>query len=565
MVNSKGQIFDMRTPITTAALSAFLVAHSAVATQCAAPPLNLPLRTVSVASGILFHGIPISIGTPPQQIVLTPSLQLDTPFIPRYTNSCIHVADTNISANDTRWSNEDGKTVCAGIYGGGFVPSLSTTFYDNGTNSPVSEAWFKKNRFFDWHFMTDEFVFADYLEAYVQQNNVLPEKRNINTSFIFPDEGATFGGLGSSALSLTPGSRLLETLYAEGLVASKSWSLSTESLCLGCVDGNAYTGEFQNIKLMDRERDGGLPCLLQVKVESLEYHTDATSAGVALLDNAFVACVDPGAMFLALPKDARMKLSEVGGAEIERFSDTSIPFAGLPQNGSSFLRFKLESGLKRDVALLVVEAEDAKDAGEQVFALETGLMGAYGEGVPVLGKPFTDSIVLRWDETTQEYGIADRNSKAAGKNELESLGCDNFPSVSRSVETTPSVGVIVGAIIGGFVAGLLFAAAAVFFYWRGQSDVKSKYEAMHGEDAISLRTVDTGGRALESRMSDAPGAPAPSLRKSLQSHFGERSVSPFTEPYLIGDSQVFEAPEGGAVDSSKRSRVEMSVYSYDHR
>ncbi|KAH6642958.1 hypothetical protein C7974DRAFT_409464 [Boeremia exigua] len=484
------------------------------AAQCAAPPLELPLRSLSVAPGTISRGIPISIGTPPQQIVLSPSLQLDTPFIPRYTKSCIYGANTPIPANDTRWEGQDEKAVCAGIYGGGFVPSLSKTFYDNGTNSPVSEIWFKRARFSEWHFVTDEFVFADYLEAYVQQTEVLPKKRYANTSFVLADEGATFGGLSSSALSLTPASRMLETLYQGGMVASKSWSLSNESLCLGCIDGNAYTGEFRDVRPATRER-GGLSCLLQVKVESLDYHADATNAGVALIDTAYVTCVEPGVPFLVLPTDVRTKLPGKVTAGIE---------TALGHN--SFLRFRIEGGLEVDVVMEEIGGSDTKIIGEQIISLQTGSWGAYGEGIPVLGRPFTKSIVLRWDETSQQYGLAKKTPKADEKTELKPLGCDDFPSISKSVETTPSIGVIVGSIIGGFVAGLIFTMAAVFFYWRGHRGVKSKYEAMRGDDAVSLRAVDLGGRTLESRMSNASSVPAPSFRESLRSHFSQRSVSP---------------------------------------
>ncbi|KAJ8114752.1 hypothetical protein OPT61_g3434 [Boeremia exigua] len=516
------------------------------AARCAAPPLNVPLRRLSVTPGTISKGIPISIGTPPQHVVLTPSLQLDTSFVPRYTNSCTHDANTVFPSSDTRWKDQDGKTVCAGIYGGAFDPGLSTTFYDNKTNSPVSEGWFRKMQFSNWHFMTDEFVFLDYLEAYVQQNEALPGKRTCNSTFILPDEDATFGGLSNSVLGLTPNSRTLETLYGEGMIASKSWSLSNDSLCLGCIDVNAHTGDFQDFKVADRQQDGGLPCLLQVKVESLDYHADDTSVGVALLDTAYVACIEPGVSFSVLSADARAKLPKVAGA----ISEASA-------GSTSFLRFRIKGGLEVDVGTTELRTGDA---GAQLLSTQTGSWGAYGEGVPVLGAPFTDNIVLKWDETTQEYGLANRLLKPSGKKDLVPLGCDDFPSVSRSVETTPSVGIIVGSIIGGFVAGLMFAAAAVFFYWRGQSGVKGKYEAMRGDDAVSLRTIDSGGRTLESRMSNTSIAPTPSLRESIWSRFSQRTILPFKEAYLVGDGQVFEAPEGGTAYPSKRSRSEMSVY-----
>lgn len=446
------------------------------------------------------------------------------------------------------------------IYGGAFVPEQSTTFFDNGTNSPVSESWLKRTQFSDWRLMTDSFVFDDYVEAYALQNGVLPEKRNVTTSFILPNEGATFGGLSASVLSLTPESRVLETLVADGLAPSKSWTLSGESLCLGCVDASAYTGEFQKFGLADQEKGGGLPCLLQVKVESLDYHGGPTSEGVPLMENSFVACVDPGVPFLVLPPDTRAKFSEEVGAdwEIDQSSYSN------PSSSSSFLRIKVEGGLAVDIRKPGDSTADTTFRRLQSL-IRDGTWGAYGEDLPVLGGPFTSSLVLRWDDTTQEYGVANSNPKTDGKKTLQPLGCDTFPKIGRISENTPNVGIIVGLIVGGFVAGLMFANAAIFFYWRGHKGVQSKYEAMRGEDAVSLRTVDTGGRTLESRMSGVSSLPATSLRGSLRSHFGKRSVSPFTEPYLVGDSQVFEAPEGGTADPSKRGRGEIGVYSYDHR
>lgn len=468
-------------------------------------------------------------------------------------------------ANDTRWNEQDGKIVCAEIYGGGFVPELSTSFQDNRTNDQINEAWFKIVRFSEWLFMTESFVFADYLEVFVQQNEVLPEKRNATTAFILPDEGATFGGLGSSALSLTPDSRILETLYTEGMVPSKSWSLTNESLCLGCVDENAYTGEFQALKPANRDTEDGQPCLLQTKVETVVYHLTAENAGVPLIDTPFTACVDPGVAFLVLPTEAAAKLLTEVGASVKATSNESITFAGSPKTDSSILRFKLDNGLMVNITVAGAGGSGGQDNGEWVLPVGTGNWGAYGENIPVLGRPFTDSVVLRWDESAHEYGLAQRNPKEIVKSTLIPLGCSGFPSMKKAGGISSSVGVIVGSILGGFLAGLLFAAAAVFFFWRGQKGVKVKYEAMHGEDAVSLRTVDTSGRTLESQMSGALGPPAPSVKESLRSHFGTRSVSQLSEPYLVDDSEVFEAPEGGTADPTKRHRGEMGAYSYHHR
>lgn len=73
--------------------------------------------------------------------------------------------------------------------------------------------------------MTEAFGFADYVEVYMQQNRALPEERDLAASFILPEEGVTFGGQGSLALSLMPDSRLLGTMCAEAMVPSKKLEL----------------------------------------------------------------------------------------------------------------------------------------------------------------------------------------------------------------------------------------------------------------------------------------------------------------------------------------------------
>lgn len=555
----------MRLSHTREALWALLLAKGAQANRCVAPPLNLPIKFFSDASRVLPHGVPVSIGIPPQQLVLTPSLQLDTSFIPRYTNSCIYALDTPIPANDTRWSNQDGRILCASVFGGGFVPGLSMTFHDNGTNDQINEAWFREIGFSDWHFVTERFLFADYVESYVQRNQVLPSKPNVTVSFILPDENATFGGLSSSALSLTPESRLLAALFEAEMVPSKSWSLTNETLCLGCVDNNAYTGEFRAFNLTARNLKDRPPCLLQVEVEALYHHSDVESVGVALIDEAFIACIDPGVRFLVFPADVNTRLFEALGEDTKVTRNLSTSLEGPPTNGSNFLTFKLAGGFEVNVTIPDVKRAGAKEINKWTLAEGNENLGAYGQGVPVLGKPFTDSIVLRWDEKAQEYGMAKKSSRADGKSDLNPLGCDDFPPISNSMDAAPDVGVIVGSIVGGFVAGLLFAAVGMFFYWRGQKGVKSRYEAMRGEDAMSLRTVDTGRQTLKSRISGASEPSAPSLRDLLQSRFSTRSGSPTIEPYLIDDGQVYEAPEGRTADPSNRDRNDTRAYSYDHR
>ena len=118
--------------------------------------------------------MPVYVGAPRQLLALTPSLQLDNAFLPRWTASCVYngktaaVAAPAPAANDAWWTGRDAREVCAELYGGAFNSCLSSSFHDNGTNNQVSEDWLRTVGFADWHFVTEAFAFVDYLGACVE-------------------------------------------------------------------------------------------------------------------------------------------------------------------------------------------------------------------------------------------------------------------------------------------------------------------------------------------------------------------------------------------------------------
>lgn len=395
----------------------------------------------------------------------------------------------------------------------------------------------------------------------MERNEVLPEKRDVTTTLTLPDEGALFGNLSASALGLTPKSTLMQALNDRKMIPSTSWSLTNETLCLGCIDESAHTGEFQIFKAADRNKQDGLPCLIQTKVEALNYNPDAQTEGATVIDKTFIACIDPGVTLLVLPPDARQNLPGMLGRDVAYTYDDYFVFKGPPKNDTGFLTFKLEGGLVVNVTIPGGGDVNAQETGDWRLPIGNGKWGAYGENIPVLGRPFTDHVILRWDQNAQEYGIARVSSNPHRKENLKPLGCDEFPTIEKTVQTTPRTSVIVGSILGGFASGLLFAAAGVFFFQRGRRGVTSKYEPMRGEDGVALRNVSVDGR--DSRMSGA--LPAPSIRESVRSHFSTRSVSPMSIPQMVDGGQIYEAPEGGTAYPTKRERGELRVYAGDHR
>ncbi|PVH91750.1 hypothetical protein DM02DRAFT_316426 [Periconia macrospinosa] len=607
-----------------------------IAEKCAAPPLNLPYRNVSTAPGLLHSGIPIDFGSTWQTVAFTPSLQLDNTFVPRFTNTCIYddashalnitnrvtrvsghnaypeklhenrgEASIATMASNTSRTNTNWWIECGDVYGGGYEPSLSYTFRDTRTNNNNQEWWFKTRKYSGWSFITDTFTFSDYLSVYTTTNAALPAKRNTTGTFILSNEKAQFGDLGASLLGLTPDSTLLKQLHDDKIIPSTSWTLTNSSLCLGCTNSASSKGDFLTVKPSDRTSDPKLPCLLQTKVEALNWHPRPSVEGVSLIQSTFSACIDPGVQFLVFPNDVRSAFQKVLNREVKGEHDDYLSFKGAPDDDAGLLTVRIAGGLEVNVTIAGVGKSGSSSSGsgggegEWRVPVGKGAWGAYGNETWVLGKPFTDAIVLRWDASKTEYGLANLNpdimttttstaNSNKTKQDLEPLGCEDFPQVDNkfgSATTTPGTGIIVGATIGGVIAGIVLAMAGLFFFKRGVSGVKKKYEPLT-DDNVSLRTIPYSSSGYghhhhhhhhqASNVSWTSGVgpvspPPPSLRTSLASSMyegvgggvgggmsggmsGGSGGKATTE--ISTEGAIYEAPEGGTANPSKRLAAE---------
>ncbi|PSN66669.1 hypothetical protein BS50DRAFT_634164 [Corynespora cassiicola Philippines] len=488
------------------------------ATKCAAPPLRLPYANISAVPGTLTQGIAITFGTPGQSLALTPSLQLDSTFIPRWSSACLSNFSASASSNSSdetkrssappppydEWLRRDTlgglpgaalaseqlptHSLCAAIYGGAYDPDLSSTFRDTGTNDQLNEFWLRRAAFKDWHFIDDTFAFADYASAHMASSSGAVSELgngNVTARVVLPDsDSVSFGGLGSALLGLGPNSSVLAVGVEGRVVPSASWSLAGGELCLGCVDEEAVTGQFGVFGLADREAEKGLPCVLQVDVEALTWRGKEGDEGVELVDGGFKACVDPGVRFLVLPEGVRKKFEESVGREVENEFEDYIAFKGPAKGDDGILTVKLQGALQVNITIPGAEKAGADEGGTWHVPIGKGGWGAYGNDVWVLGKPFTDHIVLKWDAGVEKYGIANLNEKP-GKPKMKPLGCDEFPEVKNG-DGGSNVGVIVGSIVGGFVGGLVFALLGLWFFNKGQKGVKRRYQVMPEEDMVPM-------------------------------------------------------------------------------
>lgn len=612
---------DLR--VALALLLSLAASPASAGPACAAPPLNLPYRNVSVTPGVLTQGIPLELGMPWQRVVLMPSLQLDGTYIPRYGNACVADGGGMARNNNTSekrgigglWQRDaapglfddgsrgDAAVRCGEVYGGAFEPSLSGTFKDTGSNDQIAEWWLKNQGYRDWHYVTERWRFGDYLEVYTSTNGEVPEekKSNLTSNFELADAGKSFGGLGSALLGLTPEASLLKDLLDADVVPSTSWALTNESLCLGCVDASTSSGDFQIFKPADRTKDGQLPCLIQAKVEVLNWHPKADVEGATLIEKAFTACIDPGVKFLVLPNDARDAFKKIVARDIQDEYEDYMVFKGPPKDDVGLVTVKLEGGLQVNITVPGAGKAGAEEKGNWRVAIGKGGWGAYGNQTFVLGKPFTDQIVLRWDSDKQEYGLANLNTAVDRKTDLQPLGCDHFPKAPHSggTKSMANTGVLIGSVLGAFVGGLLVALGLLYFFRRGRKTALSKYEPLG--DTVPMQTIPSDRRTVDSWMSGALSPPPPSMRGTpglvyrdqahsrAGSRTGERdrlgtgvSIDSQTGsgtsgarglgvrnvnavPVMADDTAVFEssnrelyeAPEGGTAYPTKRERLEI--------
>ncbi|KAF2450694.1 hypothetical protein P171DRAFT_439304 [Karstenula rhodostoma CBS 690.94] len=569
------KMLDLRSLSLTGALFVFVCAVTA--TKCAAPPLNLPYHDISTVPGVLSPGILLQIGSPFQSIALVPSLQIDDTFIPRYTNTCVydaplnttatqpqnttnvHVATTGLLARDAApgifanvGTNDIAKgenwwTKCAQTYGGAYNPLFSSSFSENKT--------VLNNQ--DGHFFTDIWRFADYLSVYAATTSALRPHSNTTSTFQIAQEGATFAGYGAALLGLAPNSTLLTALAQADMVPGTSWTLTNSSLCLGCEDRGASTGPWHTFHPSDRHVNADVPCVIQAKVEALNWRPrEVCVEGVTLIQESFTACVDPGVKFLVLPTNVTGAFGKIVEREVLTEYDDYTVFQGPRGNDTGVLMFRIEGGLEVNVTVPGAGVGGGEQQGGWKVPIGKGGWGAYGNATWVLGKPFTDRVVLRWDGEKEEYGIANRNVDVTREADVQPLGCDAFPSIEKSVTSTPGTGILVGSAVGGFIGGLAFAFAGFWFFKRGQKGVRSRY-AQLDEDAVPMRTMSHGRDSWIAAGTLSP--PPPSIHESLRSQRlrDTRSGAQGGLGFEIADGQMYEAPEGGTARPTKRGQFEL--------
>jgi hypothetical protein len=348
---------------------------------------------------------------------------------------------------------------------------------------------------------------------------------------------------------------ILAEFYGKEVVPSASWSATNATLCLGCIDESAYTGDFHTFKPAEPKANASLSCALQMNVEQIYWFPKPGVEGTYLVKNGFQACVDPGVGYLVLSEEVRAAFEKATERDLKEELDDRTILKGEPGSNNGLLNFRLEGGLVVNVTIPGA-GESGNEDGEWEVPIGQGGLGAYGANAPVLGKPFTDQVVLKWDSDAQEYGIANINEEPDTKENLKPLGCDKFPE-KKAKTLAPATATILGVAVGCFVGGAVFALALVWFFRRGKKSVKSKYEPMRSEETLPLGSMAGDRRTMDSMMSGASSIHSAS--------FSQRPVSITTEPQLVEDNAVFEAPEGGTAYPTKRSRNELNIPTVHHR
>jgi hypothetical protein len=111
-------------------------------------------------------------------------------------------------------------------------------------------------------------------------------------------------------------------------------------------------------------------------------------------------------------------------------------------------------------------------------------------------------------------------------------------------------GVLVGPVLGGFVGGIGFAAACLWFFKRGEK-IKSKYQPMPEEEGLAMGAIPSPMGSKRRPLSSL-GPDRSSLYSADSSH---RAVPP-----MMGSAAV-EVQDNAIYEVSNNARNELGISS----
>lgn len=280
-------------------------------------PVQLTLHNVSLSNDgtALTYGVPVQIGTPPQQFAMFPESGLNNTWV-------------NSLANCNGGTSNDS---CVSEAGGLFNPDVSSTFartdqsvWNGSSENPLAG------------FNTDGGVyFNDVMEV------------NANRLLGFPFTMQPYSGYGNAGLGIGCNSTFMNALSAASLTPSRSYSLYTgvySDSNAGSLMIGGYADRFYEGQLMTQQSDS--TALPELNVVGLVYQTGNLTLDLLAISNLtqkLSVQIEPIWPWLELPQQVFWAVGNATNATLEHVKVSTLVYNTVP---ASNLTVTLDNGLK---------------------------------------------------------------------------------------------------------------------------------------------------------------------------------------------------------------------------
>ncbi|KAF2152719.1 hypothetical protein K461DRAFT_294362 [Myriangium duriaei CBS 260.36] len=517
-----------RLPVSLVTLLSLTTVHACTS------PLALPIRNVTLSNGFVSRGVVLSLGTPMQELAVTPQWPQNNTYLYTLLNPACNTTTTS-------------QAECITRHGGLWDSSASTSRQSSTANTSGA-----------YPFDTTPSAQNNSEVTWSTDNVHLETNTTLNTFAIGALQealGGLYAGAPQGVIGLGVNATLLSTLKSAGRIASASWGFffGRDGVTrVGQQDGSLVLGGYDRAKTLgpggkaplvySPDCDTGMVVEISGLVMNFPNGTDVNVFTKGF--QAFQACVQPSLpTLMIMPESSFEVMNEAWGGpgydpSATRSSGVNFWNAAYRLNVALYpgdLTIQITvGGVNVPVRvpnhqLFLPDITYGSDgalnvnSSRQVVRINP-MIGGYDSGTALLGRVFFTSAYLMANHDTGTYTIwqanATTDSRLVGLDEEGndvSQNCTN-PSNTTIPAGTPylpsgggsspvgknyiATGTIVGIAVGG-AAGLALLCIAAFLLYRNYQ----KRSAFRSADqsAGSVDDVDTRRSLMYAMHASSPG------------------------------------------------------------
>ncbi|RPA82236.1 acid protease [Ascobolus immersus RN42] len=532
---------------------------------CTGKPIAVPIQNVTLNGGATSWGVPVKLGTPPQQFAMRLTTRLNATIV--RTHPLDRVMDLC-----RPFDIPEAEAKCNELYGGLFSRNQSSTWREYGPDDPAvvkakdKESALERPDLFDAGYGEDRAALGEF-ELKKLEFGVTSASRGMSSSDRYTRPWY-------SDIGLAPNATILDTLQADGTISARmfgvdmGWTGREEregELVLGGYNKKRVKGNLYTQKISTSLEVSGGECPYLVIITSITMQKPGAGYDVKLTNGSsngdvIRACLDPSVNTLRLPPAIPenfnrendgvyrrlLPMMAIQPIKSEDYRDGYRVDNENAYNGS--IRIQLASGFLAIIPshLLHQPTYDhlsfdgslgaAKNASQQIMTMEPLDFRSMTAGqMPLLGLPFMRSVYFMADLEKGGFSLASL-SKDTGR-ELVPSDCsreardaiskdvaspeDTHSGTSGSGGKEGTSGINGGVIAGAVVAGVVVIAAVAFgvFFTQRRKRRESKIV----------------------RPAELPGHNAESELEAKELHSGSNGLSE------AGSRAVYEADGNGRV------------------